>query len=34
MDNTKLVALGYRPEHSINETIDDLIQGILTDKNN
>lgn len=34
MDNTKLMALGYRPEHSINETIDDLIQGILTDKNN
>jgi nucleoside-diphosphate-sugar epimerase len=34
MDNTKLMALGYRPEYSINETIDDIIRGILTEENN
>jgi nucleoside-diphosphate-sugar epimerase len=34
MDNTKLQSLGYRPEHSINETIDDIIHDVLTDKNN
>jgi nucleoside-diphosphate-sugar epimerase len=34
MDNTKLMALGYRPEYSINQTIDDIIQDILTNKNN
>jgi nucleoside-diphosphate-sugar epimerase len=30
MDNTKLMALGYRSERSINQTVDDLIQNILT----
>lgn len=30
MDNTKLRALGYRSEYSINETIDSIIHGILT----
>jgi nucleoside-diphosphate-sugar epimerase len=34
MDNTKLMALGYRPEYSINETIDEIIRQTLTDKNN
>jgi nucleoside-diphosphate-sugar epimerase len=34
MDNTKLKELGYRPEYTINQTIDDIIQEILTDKNN
>jgi nucleoside-diphosphate-sugar epimerase len=34
MDNTKLESLGYRPEYSIQETVDDIIHGILTDKNN
>lgn len=34
MDNTKLMALGYRPEHTINETIDNIIHNVLTDKNN
>jgi dTDP-glucose 4,6-dehydratase len=34
MDNTKLMALGYRPEYTINETIDSVIQGILTNKIN
>jgi nucleoside-diphosphate-sugar epimerase len=34
MDNTKLQGLGYRPEHSINETIDDIIHNVLTEKNN
>ena len=34
MDNTKLMALGYRPEYSINQTIDDIIHDILTNKNN
>jgi nucleoside-diphosphate-sugar epimerase len=33
MDNTKLKELGYRPEYSINQTIDDIIQEILTNKN-
>jgi len=26
--------LGYRPEYTINETIDSVIQGILTNKIN
>jgi nucleoside-diphosphate-sugar epimerase len=34
MDNAKLRELGYRQEHSINETIDDIIQNILTHKSN
>jgi nucleoside-diphosphate-sugar epimerase len=34
MDNTKLRELGYRPQHSINETIDDIIHNTLTNKNN
>lgn len=34
MDNTKLRELGYRQEHSINETIDNIIQNILTHKSN
>jgi nucleoside-diphosphate-sugar epimerase len=34
MDNTKLKELGYRPKYTINQTIDDIIQEILTDKNN
>jgi len=34
MDNTKLMALGYRPEYSIQQTIDDIIHDVLTDKNN
>jgi nucleoside-diphosphate-sugar epimerase len=34
MDNTKLRELGYRPEYSIQQTIDDIIHGILTAKNN
>ena len=32
MDNTKLRELGYRPEYTINQTIDDIIQHILTNK--
>jgi len=31
MDNSKLRSLGYTPEFSINETVDDIIHGILTD---
>ena len=34
MNNNKLMALGYRPQYLINETIDDIIQSILTNKNN
>jgi len=34
MDNTKLESLGYRPEYTIQETVDDIIHGILTGKNN
>ena len=34
MDNTKLMALGYRPEYFIQQTIDDIIYNILTVKNN
>ena len=34
MDNTKLMALGYRPEYFIQQTIDDIIYNILTAKNN
>jgi nucleoside-diphosphate-sugar epimerase len=34
MDNTKLKALGYLPEYTINETIDSIIHGILTNKIN
>ena len=34
MDNTKLKQLGYRQEHNVNETIDNIIQNILTNKNN
>lgn len=34
MDNTKLRGLGYRPEYTINQTIDEIIQNILTNKNN
>lgn len=30
MDNSKLRSLGYRPEFTINETIDEIIHGILT----
>lgn len=33
MDNTKLRELGYRPEYTINQTIDDIIQNILINKN-
>jgi len=33
MDNTKLRELGYRQEHSINETIDNIIQNILINQN-
>jgi nucleoside-diphosphate-sugar epimerase len=33
MDNTKLMTLGYRPEFSINQTIDNIIHDVLTDKN-
>lgn len=32
MDNTKLKGLGYRPEYTINQTIDEIIQHILTNK--
>lgn len=34
MNNEKLVNLGYRPDYTINQTIDDIIYGLLTDKNN
>lgn len=34
MDNTKLKELGYRPEHTINETIDEIIQKILINQIN
>ena len=34
MDNTKLRELGYRPDYTINQTIDNIIQDILTNKNN
>ena len=34
MDNTKLRDLGYRPEYTIQQTVDDIIHGILTGKNN
>lgn len=34
MDNTKLESLGYKPEYTIQETVDDIIRGILTGKNN
>jgi len=34
MDNAKLRGLGYRPDYSINQTIDDIIHDVLTDKNN
>jgi len=34
MDNTKLKDLGYRPEYTIQQTVDDIIHGILTGKNN
>jgi nucleoside-diphosphate-sugar epimerase len=34
MDNTKLRQLGYRPNYAINQTIDDIIQDILTNKIN
>jgi nucleoside-diphosphate-sugar epimerase len=34
MDNTKLMALGYRPAYTINQTIDEIIHDTLTDKNN
>jgi nucleoside-diphosphate-sugar epimerase len=34
MNNTKLRDLGYRPEYTIQQTIDDIIYGILTGKNN
>ena len=34
MDNTKLRGLGYRPEYTIQQTVDDIIHGILTGKNN
>ena len=30
MDNTKLKSLGYRPDYTINQTIDNIIQHILT----
>ena len=32
MDNSKLRALGYRPEYTINQTIDDIMHHILTNK--
>jgi len=34
MDNTKLRELGYRPEYTINQTIDDIMYHILTKQNN
>jgi len=34
MNSTKLQNLGYKPEYTINETIDQIIYGILTRKNN
>lgn len=34
MDNTKLRDLGYRPDYDIRKTVDDIIQNILTAKNN
>ncbi len=34
MDNTKLRELGYRPEYTIQQTVDDIIYNILTAKNN
>jgi nucleoside-diphosphate-sugar epimerase len=34
MNNTKLRNLGYKPQYTIQETVDDIIQGILTGKNN
>ena len=34
MDNTKLIRLGYRQEHGIQETIDSIIREILSVKNN
>ena len=34
MDNTKLRDLGYRPDYTIQQTVDDIIHGILTGKNN
>ena len=34
MNNNNLMALGYRPQYTINQTIDDIIQHILTNKNN
>lgn len=33
MDNTKLRNLGYKPEYSIEKTMDDLIHGVLTKEN-
>lgn len=32
MNNNNLMALGYRPQYTINQTIDDIIQHILTNK--
>jgi nucleoside-diphosphate-sugar epimerase len=32
MDNSKLRALGYRPEYTINQTIDDIMHHILTNQ--
>ena len=34
MDNTKLNQLGYRPNYTIQETIDTIIQELLTKQNN
>ena len=34
MDNTKLRDLGYRPDYTIQQTIDDIIHSILTAQNN
>ena len=34
MDNTKLKELGYRPEYTIQQTVDGIIHNILTAKNN
>jgi len=34
MDNTKLKSLGYRQEHSIQETIDEVMRDILSVENN
>ena len=34
MNNDKLCSLGYRPEYNIQQTVDDIINGILTNKNN